>query len=114
MKKQQFEELQKNFIKAVIEGTNVFLHTNPQELQRYRDFVEQNKPFDVIVDGLNVAYHQGGGGAAPGKEHGKRLARQVSYTVPVCMDRFLNTATGIVQDNSPSTVKITILFVFSL
>ncbi|GAU87294.1 hypothetical protein RvY_00172-2 [Ramazzottius varieornatus] len=86
VKKQEFEELQKNFINAVIEGSDVFLHTNPQELQRYRDFVEQNKPFDVIVDGLNVAYHQGGGGGG-GRDAPKRLSRQLRVVVEHLLKR---------------------------
>ncbi|OQV23717.1 Mitochondrial ribonuclease P protein 3 [Hypsibius exemplaris] len=68
----EFEKLRENFVKSVIEGTDVFLHTNPAELKRYRDFVEKNAPFDLVVDGLNVAYFQNSS-----NHDGRSLARQL-------------------------------------
>lgn len=28
----------------------------PEEIKKYKMFVEKNKPFDVIIDGLNIIY----------------------------------------------------------
>ena len=70
--KQDFDKLRDSFIKFVIEGTDVFLHTNPAEVKRYREFVERTAPFDIVIDGLNVAYFQN-----QTKQTGASLARQV-------------------------------------
>ncbi|GJQ77399.1 hypothetical protein Trydic_g20801 [Trypoxylus dichotomus] len=55
----EFEELKNAFFKNVIVGKNVFYKTTPQELERFKQFVENMDKFDVIIDGLNVAYSAG-------------------------------------------------------
>jgi len=41
---------------ALLRGGNLFLNTSPTELEAFRTLLEENKSFDVIIDGLNVAY----------------------------------------------------------
>lgn len=40
----------------VVIGNNIFNNSSPQELSDFKDFLEITGPFDVIVDGLNLAY----------------------------------------------------------
>ncbi|XP_078262700.1 mitochondrial ribonuclease P catalytic subunit [Rhinoraja longicauda] len=39
----------------VIQGRDVFKKTTPEELQHFQSFVKNRLPFDVVIDGLNVA-----------------------------------------------------------
>ncbi|KAK9723298.1 Protein-only RNase P [Popillia japonica] len=55
----EFEQLKAAFFENVIIGRDVFHKTTPEELQRFRIFVENMEKFDVIVDGLNVLYSAG-------------------------------------------------------
>lgn len=56
---QEFEGLKKNFFENVIVGKNVFYKTNPNELERFKNFIKNIPPHDVVIDGLNVAYSVG-------------------------------------------------------
>ena len=50
-----FEGLQREFLEKSLIGSNVYLKSNPQEVERFRDFVMENAPFDVVLDALNIA-----------------------------------------------------------
>lgn len=54
--KEEFEQLSKSILKNVIVGESVYQSTSPQELKRYSLFIKTMKPYDVVIDGLNVAY----------------------------------------------------------
>lgn len=41
---------------SVMIGKNIFNNSSPQELKDFQDFIEMTAPYDVVVDGLNVAY----------------------------------------------------------
>ncbi|XP_071962546.1 mitochondrial ribonuclease P catalytic subunit-like [Antedon mediterranea] len=54
----EFKNLHEQVIKKVIRGTDIFRKTSPQELQAFIQFVDKSAPYDVVIDGLNVAYVQ--------------------------------------------------------
>lgn len=47
------------FLKNAVIGRDVFLKSNPEELNRFKEFIKGMDTFDVVVDGLNVAYSAG-------------------------------------------------------
>ena len=56
---EEFAHLQANFFKNVIVGKNVFYKTTERELENFKQFVTCIGKYDVIIDGLNVAYSAG-------------------------------------------------------
>ena len=67
-----FEALQREFLEKTLVGSNVYLKSNPQEVERFRDFVMENAPFDVVLDALNIAFRGGG-------KFGTRKSKQVHW-----------------------------------
>ncbi|KAL4122450.1 hypothetical protein QTP88_014779 [Uroleucon formosanum] len=51
-----FKILQERFLSNVMIGKNIFNNSSPQELNDFKDFIEITAPYDVVVDGLNLAY----------------------------------------------------------
>ena len=60
LSRQEFDSLAHEFLNRVLETTDVFMNTTPEELARYKQFMA-GRTFDVVVDGLNVAYFGQGG-----------------------------------------------------
>lgn len=52
----EFKLLQDRFMSNVMIGKNIFNNSSPQELKDFRDFIEVTAPYDVVIDGLNIAY----------------------------------------------------------
>uniref|UniRef100_A0A8C1GDM5 Mitochondrial ribonuclease P catalytic subunit n=1 Tax=Cyprinus carpio TaxID=7962 RepID=A0A8C1GDM5_CYPCA len=52
---EEYAELKDKVMKKVIEGSDVFKKTTPEELESFKSFVKQRPPFDIVIDGLNVA-----------------------------------------------------------
>ncbi|KAF6729066.1 Mitochondrial ribonuclease P protein 3 [Oryzias melastigma] len=52
---EEYQELKDRVMADVIQGPDVFKKTTPEELERFREFVQRKPAFDVVVDGLNVA-----------------------------------------------------------
>lgn len=52
----EFKMLQECFLSNVMVGKNIFNNSSPQELNDFKDFIEITAPYDVVVDGLNLAY----------------------------------------------------------
>ncbi|XP_057576821.1 mitochondrial ribonuclease P catalytic subunit isoform X4 [Hippopotamus amphibius kiboko] len=42
-------------MRDVIDGGDQYKKTTPQELRRFQNFVKHCPPFDIVIDGLNVA-----------------------------------------------------------
>ncbi|XP_044292089.1 mitochondrial ribonuclease P catalytic subunit isoform X2 [Varanus komodoensis] len=51
----EYSTLKEKIIKDVIQGPDIFRKTTPQELEEFQAFVNQQPPYDIVVDGLNVA-----------------------------------------------------------
>lgn len=56
---EEFEQLKAEFFKHVIIGKNIFTKSTPEELERFKDFINKMDKFDVVIDGLNVSYLAG-------------------------------------------------------
>lgn len=56
---EEFNQLKNTFLSKVLVRDNIFLKTDPQELDNFINFIEQNAPYDCVIDGLNVAYSSG-------------------------------------------------------
>ncbi|KAJ8929372.1 hypothetical protein NQ314_017953 [Rhamnusium bicolor] len=55
----EFNDLKNRVIENVIVGRDLFVKTNPEELERFKEFVRSMGKFDVVLDGLNIAYSAG-------------------------------------------------------
>nr|XP_023684545.1 mitochondrial ribonuclease P catalytic subunit isoform X1 [Paramormyrops kingsleyae] len=55
LSEEEYGLLKDRVMRDVIMGRDVFTKTTPQELDRFRKFVESVPAFDVVLDGLNVA-----------------------------------------------------------
>ncbi|XP_048394323.1 mitochondrial ribonuclease P catalytic subunit [Stegostoma tigrinum] len=52
---EEYHMLRDCVMNDIIQGTDTFKKTTPQELQHFQTFVKNHLPFDVVIDGLNVA-----------------------------------------------------------
>ncbi|KAM6201225.1 mitochondrial ribonuclease P catalytic subunit isoform 2-T2 [Rhynchocyon petersi] len=52
---EEYEFLKENIMRNVIDGGDQYRKTTPEELERFQKFVNYCAPFDVVIDGLNVA-----------------------------------------------------------
>ncbi|XP_034418879.1 mitochondrial ribonuclease P catalytic subunit isoform X2 [Cyclopterus lumpus] len=52
---EEYQQLKDRVMADIIQGRDVFNKTTPEELKRFKAFVERKPAFDVVVDGLNVA-----------------------------------------------------------
>ena len=51
----KFHLLHNQVLEVVLQGKDVYQSTNPQELKQFLDMVDNEGPFDVVIDGLNIA-----------------------------------------------------------
>lgn len=56
---EDFQELKSKIFEKVIVGRDVFVKTSPEEVERFKKFSDNMGQFDVVLDGLNVAYSAG-------------------------------------------------------
>ncbi|EDM03424.1 similar to 1110008L16Rik protein (predicted) [Rattus norvegicus] len=52
---EEYEFLKETIMRDVIDGGDQYKKTTPQELKRFERFVKSCPPFDIVIDGLNVA-----------------------------------------------------------
>ncbi|XP_034849314.1 mitochondrial ribonuclease P catalytic subunit-like isoform X1 [Mirounga leonina] len=52
---EEYEFLKGKIMRDVIDGGDQYKKTTPQELKRFQNFVKCCPPFDIVIDGLNVA-----------------------------------------------------------
>ncbi|XP_016053927.1 PREDICTED: mitochondrial ribonuclease P protein 3 [Miniopterus natalensis] len=52
---EEYEFLKRKILRDVIDGGDQYKKTTPQELKRFQNFVKHSPPFDIVIDGLNVA-----------------------------------------------------------
>ncbi len=52
----EFEEIRDSFFDVSFKRQDIFHSTTPEEMQAFQDFLHQNGPFDVVVDGLNASH----------------------------------------------------------
>lgn len=55
----EFEKLSSTFLDDVLIRKDVFLKSSPEEVSRFKKFVEKTVPYGCVIDGLNVAYSHG-------------------------------------------------------
>lgn len=48
--------MRSSFMKNVVQGRDIYCKTTPEEWKSFTDLIEQNGPFDVVMDGLNIAF----------------------------------------------------------
>ncbi|XP_003901753.1 mitochondrial ribonuclease P catalytic subunit isoform X2 [Papio anubis] len=52
---EEYEFLKGRIMRDVIDGGDQYKNTTPQELKRFENFIKSCPPFDIVIDGLNVA-----------------------------------------------------------
>uniref|UniRef100_A0A8C9A6L9 Mitochondrial ribonuclease P catalytic subunit n=2 Tax=Lemuridae TaxID=9445 RepID=A0A8C9A6L9_PROSS len=52
---EEYEFLKGKIMRDVIDGGDQYKKTTPWELKRFKNFVKSCPPFDIVIDGLNVA-----------------------------------------------------------
>ncbi|KRX53091.1 Vacuolar protein sorting-associated protein 53 -like protein [Trichinella sp. T9] len=71
---EDFNSMKDELVKRIVIGDSVYRQTSPEEYYRFRQFLNRNDPFDVVVDGCNVAYL---GGPTSNDVYIRRITRLV-------------------------------------
>jgi len=55
---EQYSTLNDAILKAMC-GKDMFVGSTPEEIEMFKNFLDSNTPFDMVIDGLNITYLQG-------------------------------------------------------
>ncbi|KAK2586408.1 hypothetical protein KPH14_010693 [Odynerus spinipes] len=53
-----FKKLAKSVLSKTLVETDIFRSTTPEELNKFKNFIHKTKPYDIVIDGLNVTRGQ--------------------------------------------------------
>lgn len=56
MTNKQFELVKNEFVNKVVKGDDIYLKTTAKEWASFENVLKEKGPFDIVMDGLNVAY----------------------------------------------------------
>lgn len=56
---EEFSMLRSALLEKVLYGPDIYIGSNPQEIDRFKEFVRDTSPYDIVIDGLNVIYTLG-------------------------------------------------------
>jgi ribonuclease P protein 3 len=82
--KEEFRALQFAFMDKVVVGADIFRKTTPEEINEFKNFVKMTAPYDMVIDGLNIAFT---GGPKKAQSH-QSLARTVSILTMICLNLY--------------------------
>ncbi|XP_035740268.1 mitochondrial ribonuclease P catalytic subunit-like [Vespa mandarinia] len=51
-----FHKLFKSVLSEIVIGHDIFQKTTPSEFNKFKQFIDKTKPFDIVVDSLNMTY----------------------------------------------------------
>uniref|UniRef100_A0A1B6LZA4 Mitochondrial ribonuclease P catalytic subunit n=1 Tax=Graphocephala atropunctata TaxID=36148 RepID=A0A1B6LZA4_9HEMI len=53
---EDYNKLKSAFLNPVLVGKDIFLKTKPEEFTEFLSMLEKTAPFDIVLDGLNIAF----------------------------------------------------------
>lgn len=53
---EEFKRLKEAVMEIALIGNNTFLKSTPDEVSKFMRFIEKTAPYDVVLDGLNIAF----------------------------------------------------------
>jgi len=56
---EEYSELTNAFLEKVLVDEDVFINSSPEEVEDYKSFIAKKGPYEIVLDGLNVAYSRG-------------------------------------------------------
>lgn len=59
LNKKEFDRLSNTLLEKVLIKKDVFIKTSPEEVEKFKRFVDESVPVGCVIDGLNVAYSNG-------------------------------------------------------